>query len=65
MEVACKHLVKERAHRSGMRWGPEGCMSILRNRALIKSGDWDAFWTEEANRRQSKYLQLKELLGAA
>lgn len=65
MEGACKHLVKERAHRSGMRWGPEGCMSILRNRALIKSGDWDAFWTEEAHRRQSKYLQLKELLGAA
>lgn len=65
MEGACKHLVKERAHRSGMRWGPDGCMAILRNRALIKSGDWDAFWAEQANRRQSDYTRLKNLLGAA
>lgn len=65
MEGTCKHLIKERVHRSGMRWLPEGCMSVLRNRALIKSGDWDAFWTEEANRRQGDYLQLKTTLCAA
>lgn len=64
-EGACKHLVKERAHRSGMRWGPEGCMSILCNRTLIKSGDWDTFWAEKATRCQSKYARLKDLLGAA
>ena len=36
--------------------GPDGCMSILRNRALIKSRDWYAFCAEEANRRQSDYI---------
>lgn len=65
MEGACKHLVKERVHRSGMRWLPDGCMSVLRNRALIKSGDWDAFWSTEADRRQSDYVQLKTALQAA
>ena len=65
MEGTCKYLIKERVHRSGMRWLPDGCMSVLRNRALIKSGDWDAFWTEEANRRHNRYLQLKSTLQAA
>lgn len=64
MEGTCKHLIKERVHRSGMRWLPDGCMSVLRNRALIKSGDWDAFWAEEANRRQNRYLQLKATIAA-
>jgi len=65
MEGACKHLVKERIHRSGMRWLPDGCSAVLRNRALVKSGDWDAFWSNAASQRQSKYLELKTALGAA
>jgi hypothetical protein len=64
-EGACKHLIKERVHRVGMRWSPEGCMSVLRNRTLIKNGDWDAFWREEARRRQARYTELKIRLGAA
>jgi len=65
MEGACKHLVKERIHRSGMRWLPDGCMAVLRNRALIRSGDWDDFWRDRADQRQSQYLQLKTALRAA
>lgn len=65
MEGANKHLIKERVHRSGMRWLPDGCMSVLRNRILIKSDDWDDFWAEEANRRQTQYLHLKTTLQAA
>ena len=30
MEGTCKHLIKERVHRSGMRWLLDGCMSVLR-----------------------------------
>lgn len=43
IEGACRHLVKDRMERSGMRWVPEGAQAILDVRALEVCGLWDDF----------------------
>ena len=44
VEGACKHLVKDRMERTGMRWSREGAQAILELRAVDLNGDWEAFW---------------------
>lgn len=44
VEGACKHLVKDRMERTGMRWTLEGAQAILELRAVDLNGDWEAFW---------------------
>lgn len=43
IEGACRHLVKDRMERSGMRWGLCGAASLLTLRALQTSNLWDSF----------------------
>lgn len=43
IEGACRHLVKDRLQRSGMRWTLEGAQAMLNLRALRQSSYWDAF----------------------
>jgi hypothetical protein len=64
MEGSCRHHVKERIDRGGQQWSPSGAMAVLRNRTLIKNGDWDDFWTDEAQRRWRRYEQLNAALTA-
>lgn len=42
IEGACRHLVKDRVERSGMRWTLEGALSILHLRAAFQSDHWEA-----------------------
>jgi hypothetical protein len=53
IEGACRHLVKDRMERSGMRWVPEGAQAMLNVRALGVSSLWDDFQTA----RQAADLQ--------
>jgi hypothetical protein len=64
MEGSCRHHVKERIDRGGMHWSPTGAMAVLRNRTLIKNGDWDDFWRGEAQRRWKRYQKLNAELTA-
>jgi len=54
IEGACRHLVKDRMERSGMRWTLEGARSMLNVRAAFQSDHWRPFldWhmTAEVNR---------------
>jgi len=43
-EGACRHLVKDRLERTGMRWTLEGAQAILDLRATYLNDDWDQFW---------------------
>jgi len=45
VEGACRHLVKDRMERSGMRWTIAGAQALLFLRAIRVSGHWEAFWT--------------------
>jgi len=43
IEGACRHLVKDRFERAGMRWSKTGAQVMLALRAVYLNGDWDAF----------------------
>jgi hypothetical protein len=42
-EGACRHLVKDRLERTGMRWSLDGARAMLHLRALYINGDWNEF----------------------
>ncbi len=44
IEGACRHLVKDRMERSGMRWTLEGARSMLNVRAAFQSDHWRTFF---------------------
>lgn len=44
IEGACRHLVKDRMDITGARWGLEGAEAVLRLRAVVTNGDFDAYW---------------------
>jgi hypothetical protein len=44
IEGACRHIVKDRMDITGARWGLEGAEAVLKLRALIATGDFDAYW---------------------
>jgi hypothetical protein len=44
IEGACRHLVKDRMEITGARWGLEGGEAVLKLRALVTNGDFDAYW---------------------
>ena len=43
IEGACRHLVKDRLERAGMRWVLQGAQSMLHLRSIHLSGLWDEF----------------------
>jgi hypothetical protein len=45
VEGACRHLVKDRLERTGMRWRPEGAQAMLDLRATYLNEEWESFWT--------------------
>lgn len=45
VEGACRHLVKDRMERTGMRWLPSGAQAMLDLRATYLNGEWNPFWT--------------------
>jgi hypothetical protein len=44
IEGAARHLVKDRMDITGARWGLASAEAILRLRALVTNGDFDAYW---------------------
>lgn len=44
VEGACRHLVKDRMERAGMRWHPDGAQAMLNLRATYLNEEWDSFW---------------------
>jgi len=49
IEGACRHLVKDRMERSGMRWTLEGAQAMLDLRALRQSSYWERFQQRTAS----------------
>jgi hypothetical protein len=44
VEGACKHLIKDRMERSGMRWSANMAEAMLKLRATFLSGDFHEYW---------------------
>src|ERR1035437_3460143 len=53
-EGACKHLVKDRMERAGMRWELEGALATLSLRAVYFNGQWDQFIAYRAATEQTR-----------
>ena len=63
IEGACRYLVKDRMEITGARWGLEGGEAVLKLRALVINGDFDAYWvfheTQEYQRNHvSKFAEM-------
>lgn len=50
IEGACRHLVKDRLERTGMRWIRDGAQAMLNTRSLWLNDEWDAFQTHYTQR---------------
>lgn len=60
IEGACRHLVKDRMERSGMRWKVPGAQAMLNMRAIHANGDWEEFLTFR-RQRETKRLYPNQL----
>ncbi|MGW4823400.1 hypothetical protein ACWEP4_31690 [Streptomyces sp. NPDC004227] len=43
VEGACRHLVKDRMDITGARWGLAGAEAVLKLRAVVSNGDFEAY----------------------
>jgi len=43
IEGACRHVIKDRMERAGMRWQVPGAQAMLHLRTISASGDWESF----------------------
>ena len=59
IEGACRHIVKDRMDITGARWGLEGAEAILRLRAVIATGDFDAYWRFHLRREHERIHNAK------
>lgn len=60
---ACRHLVKDRMERSGMRWTLEGARSMLNVRAAFQSDHWRSFQDSYVERQTRETHPYRNLLG--
>ncbi len=65
IEGACRHVVKDRMERSGMRWTIDGAQAMLDLRSTAINDQWSAFQTHriqaETHRLYPKRQLLKQL----
>lgn len=54
VEGACRYLIKDRMDITGARWSLEGAEAILKLRALIASGDFEAYWRFHLRREHER-----------
>jgi len=55
IEGTCRHLVKDRMERAGMRWSIKGAQAMLDLRSTYLNDDWDEF-TRYRIKKQTKQL---------
>jgi hypothetical protein len=61
VEGACRHLVKDRLERTGMRWHPDGAQAMLNLRATYLNGEWDSYWAYHVAQEDERlYGKLRE-----
>jgi hypothetical protein len=59
VEGACRYLIKDRMDITGARWSLEGAEAVLKLRALIASGDFEAYWRFHLRREHERIHHAK------
>jgi hypothetical protein len=62
IEGACRHLVKDRMERSGMRWTQENAQAMLDVRAIHQSSYWDDLQERRVATARSRYAPYLHLI---
>jgi len=62
IEGACRHVVKDRMERSGMRWALDGAESMLNVRCIFASAYWDEFQQKRMKTEQDRIHPHAELV---
>ena len=63
IEVACRHLVKDRMKRSGRRWTLEGAKNMFHLRAAFQSDHWRTFLDHRIAKGAERVHPHRRLLG--
>ena len=64
IEGACRHLVRDRMERAGMRWKVPGAHAMLQLRAVSANGDWDALQAFRIQQENSRLYPHKDVVEA-
>jgi hypothetical protein len=61
VEGACRHLVKDRMERTGMRWTPSGAQAMLDLRGTYLNREWNDFWRFHVDHEDQRlYGKIRE-----
>ena len=62
IEGACRHVIKDRMERAGMRWKVPGAQAMLHLRAISASGDWESFQQFRVNSENQRLYPNKRAI---
>jgi hypothetical protein len=62
IEGACRHFIKDRMERSGMRWTIESAQAMLDMRSTYLNGDWDDFMRYRIAQETQRLYPHRELV---
>jgi hypothetical protein len=62
IEGACRHYVKDRLERSGMRWTRAGAQAMLDVRSEFLNGDWTVFQSHRIERETQRMYPHRRVL---
>jgi hypothetical protein len=62
IEGACRHVIKDRMERAGMRWQVPGAQAMLSLRAVNASGDWEAYQNYRMERENQRLYKNNKVL---
>ena len=62
IEGACRHFIKDRMERSGMRWTIESAQAMLDMRSTYLNGDWDDFMQYRIAQETQRLYPYRELV---
>ena len=65
IEGACRHVIKDRMERAGMRWKVPGAEAMLELRAINTNGDWEEFQNYRIDQETSRLYPHRAVLDQA
>lgn len=62
IEGACRHIIKDRMERTGMRWTINGAQSMLNVRCVTANDEWDDFLDHRIQKEMERIYPYKSIV---
>lgn len=62
IEGACRHVIKDRMERTGMRWKVPGAQAMLQLRIIDTNGDWSEFQSHRIEQETARLYPHTDVL---